>query len=151
MIYYAEDRTHCGNHGSCDILVPHPDSTMHELPITQNILQIALQYGTQSQASRITDLYLVIGQLSSVIDESIQFYWPIISKDTLAENATLHFKRIPARLECTQCGTVYGLDDGQLTTCPECDSSQVKIIAGKDFQLESIAIEQADPPPSEKS
>lgn len=121
---------------------------MHELPITQNILQIALQYGVQSEASRITDLYLVIGQLSSVIDESIQFYWPIISKDTLAENARLHFKRIPARLECTQCGTVYGLEDGQLTTCPECDSSQIKIIAGQEFQLESIAIEPADPPPT---
>ncbi len=119
---------------------------MHELPITQNILQIALQYGVKSQASRITDLYLVIGQLSSVIDESIQFYWPIISKDTIAENARLHFKRIPARLECTQCETVYSLEGGQLTTCPECDSSQVKIIAGQEFQLESIAIEnEADP------
>ena len=115
---------------------------MHELPITQNILQIALNYGAQSQATRITDLYLVIGQLSSVIDESIQFYWPIISKDTLAENARLHFKRIPARLECSQCGTVFGLDDGQLTTCPQCDSSQIKIISGKEFQLESIGIEQ---------
>lgn len=150
MIYYAEDRTHCGDHRTCDILVPHLDSTMHELPITQNILQIALQYGAQSQASRITDLYLVIGQLSSIIDESIQFYWPIISKDTLAENARLHFKRIPARLECTQCDTVYTLEDGQLTTCPECDSSQVKIIAGKEFQLESIAIEQADLPPTDR-
>ena len=149
MIYYAEDRTHCGDHRSCDILVPDLDRTMHELAITQNILQIALQYGNQSQASRITDLYLVIGQLSSVIDESVQFYWPIISKDSLAENATLHFKRIPARLECSQCGTVYSLDDGQLTTCPECDSSQVRIIAGQEFQLESIGIEQADLPPTD--
>ena len=115
---------------------------MHELPITQNILKIALKYASQSRATRITDLYLVIGQLSSVIDESIQFYWPIISKDTIAQDAQLHFKRIPARLECVQCDSVFSLDDGQLTTCPECDSSQLKVISGKEFQLESIGIDQ---------
>ena len=115
---------------------------MHELPITENILKIALQYGERSQATRITDLYLVIGQLSSVIDDSIQFYWPMISQGTIAEGAKLHFKRIPARLECRECHTVYMLDDGQLITCPECDSSQINIIAGKEFQLESIEIEE---------
>ena len=117
------------------------ENAMHELPITQNILKIALEYGGNNQATCITDIFLVIGQLSSVIDESVQFYWPIVSEGTIAECAQLHFKRIPARLECTQCSIIYMIDDGQLTTCPECDSSQVKIISGNEFQLESIQIE----------
>ncbi len=114
---------------------------MHELPITQNILKIALEYGGKSSASRVTDIYLVIGQLSSVIDESVQFYWPIVSEGTIAEGAKLHFKRIPAQLNCTCCNTLYTIDDGQLAVCPECDSSQVKILAGNEFQLDSIQIE----------
>jgi len=114
---------------------------MHELPITQNILKLALQYGLNSRAKRITDLYLVIGQLSSVIDDSVQFYWPIISEGTMAENASLHFKRIPAKLECTQCETQYTIEDGTLSTCPNCDSSQVRILTGNEFQLESIGID----------
>jgi len=114
---------------------------MHELPITQNILKIALDYGEKSNATQITDLFVVIGQLSSVIDESIQFYWGMIAKDTIAEGAKLHFKRIPARLECTECETVYMIEDGELTTCPECDSAKIKVLAGKEFQLESIQIE----------
>jgi hydrogenase nickel incorporation protein HypA/HybF len=114
---------------------------MHELPITQNILKIALRYGTQAKATRISDLYLVIGQLSSVIDDSIQFYWPIVSEGTIAEDARLHFNRIPAELECNQCGTIFTLTDGQLSPCPTCESLQVTIIAGKEFQLESIQVE----------
>jgi hydrogenase nickel incorporation protein HypA/HybF len=114
---------------------------MHELPISQNILKIALRYGKESKAKRITDLYLVIGQLSSVIDDSIQFYWPIISKGTMAEDALLHFKRIPAKLECTQCSTSYLIGDGNLSPCPRCESSQIRILAGKEFQLESIGID----------
>jgi hydrogenase nickel incorporation protein HypA/HybF len=114
---------------------------MHEYPITQNILKIALEYGERSHATKITDLFLVIGQLSSVIDESIQFYWPILSEGTIAENAQLHFNRVPAKLDCTQCGTHYTIKDGQLSTCPTCESSQIKIVAGKEFLLESIQIE----------
>jgi len=111
------------------MLEPDSQKNMHELPITQNILQIALQYGEKSNAARITEIHLVIGQLSSVIDESIQFYWPIISKGTIAEGANIHFKRILARLECRQCNTIYMIADGQLSTCPECDSSQINIRA----------------------
>jgi hydrogenase nickel incorporation protein HypA/HybF len=119
----------------------HDIKSMHELPITQNILKISLEYGKKSHASRITDIYLVIGQLSSVIDESVQFYWPIVSESTIAEGAKLHFKRIPARLRCIQCEAEYMLEDGQLTVCPDCESSQIKVIAGNEFQMESIQIE----------
>jgi hydrogenase nickel incorporation protein HypA/HybF len=114
---------------------------MHELSITQSILEIALRHGEQAQATKITDLHLVIGQLSSVVDDSVQFYWDLIAKDTLAEGATLHFKRIPARLECQDCGQAYTLEGQQLDGCPACESIKVKVVAGQEFQLESIEIE----------
>lgn len=114
---------------------------MHELSITQSILEIALRHGVQAQAKKITDLYLVIGQLSSVVDDSVQFYWDMIAEGTLAEGARLHFKRIPAQLECKQCGQTYTLNGNQLDSCPNCESLNVKVIAGKEFQLESIEIE----------
>jgi Zn finger protein HypA/HybF involved in hydrogenase expression len=38
---------------------------MHELPITQNILQIALRHA--GEAKQITGVNLVIGEFSSVI------------------------------------------------------------------------------------
>ncbi|MCP4416339.1 MAG: hydrogenase maturation nickel metallochaperone HypA [Chloroflexi bacterium] len=113
---------------------------MHELPITENILEIAVRHGQQANAARVTHLYLVIGQLSSIVDNSIQFYWDIISKDTICEGATLHFERISARLLCLNCGHAYGFLH-ELTTCPNCDSSRVKVTAGEEFQLQSIEIE----------
>jgi hydrogenase nickel incorporation protein HypA/HybF len=114
---------------------------MHELPITQNILQIALQHAEKEGAKRIIALNLVIGQLSTVIDDSIQFYWPLISEGTIAQGASLNFKRVKAKLRCGVCNTVYELEDGQLRSCPNCDSYQVNVLAGKEFQLESIQIE----------
>ena len=114
---------------------------MHELSITQSILEIALRHGQQAQAKKITNIHLVIGQLSSVIDDSVQFYWDMIAVKTMAEGAQLHFRRIPARLECQNCGETFTLKGNQLDSCPVCDCIKIKIVAGKEFQLESIEIE----------
>ena len=76
---------------------------MHELAVTESILNIALDYAERSGATRVTDLHLVIGQLSSIIDDSVQFYWDIVSKETICEGAVLHFERIPAQMICLDC------------------------------------------------
>jgi hydrogenase nickel incorporation protein HypA/HybF len=113
---------------------------MHELPATQNILDIAINHGKKNNALRILQLNIVIGQLSSFIDDSIQFYWDLISKDTIAEGATLNIVRIPAEFSCLDCHNNYALSpDG--FECPECGSSHVEILNGKEFYLKSIDIE----------
>ncbi len=115
---------------------------MHELPITESILDIALRHANQVQARRVTDLYLVIGQLSSVVDDSVQFYWDIIAKGTIAEGARLHFERIPAEMLCLDCNIRYPLAGGELEPCPQCGGVRVKVAKGDEFRLESIEIEE---------
>jgi hydrogenase nickel incorporation protein HypA/HybF len=118
---------------------------MHELPVTESILEIALRYASQAGASRITDLNLVIGQLSHFVDDSVQFYWDIIAKDTIAEGARLHFKRIPAQMVCLDCETRYSPNEDTLA-CPACQSVRVKVVAGDEFRLDSIDVDTADGP-----
>lgn len=114
---------------------------MHELSITQQILDIAVKHGQSAQAKKITDLYLVIGQLSSIVDDSVQFYWDMIAESTICQGAKLHFERIPALLECKDCSEQFTLEKGSLTACPQCDSISVSVIQGKEFRLDSIEIE----------
>ncbi len=114
---------------------------MHELPVTENLLEITLRHAGQANAKKVTDLYLVIGQLSSIIDDSIQFYWDIVSQDTIAEGALLHFRRIPTRMMCRACGHQYS-PSGDDFACPECQSTQIQITSGDEFFLESINIDE---------
>ncbi len=111
---------------------------MHELSITENILSIALRHA--GDAERITNLHLVIGDLSAIVGESVQFYWDILSKGTIAEGSTLHFERIPTKFQCLNCERDFE-PDGRRFDCPRCDSDQVKLVAGKEFQLASIDVE----------
>lgn len=114
---------------------------MHELPVTQSILKITLQHAEKADAKRVTDLHIVMGELSKMVDESIQFYWEIIAKDTIAQDARLHFRRVPAELQCLSCLEKYHPTDQELA-CPACGRAGAKIIAGEEFALESIDIDE---------
>ena len=122
---------------------------MHELSITESILEIALRHGDEAGAQRITDLHLVIGELSTIVDESVQFYWDFVSEGTPAAGATLHFRRVPGQLTCQSCGHSYGPRDS--LPCPACGSEDIRVVAGEEFFLEAIDVEQLttdDRPPT---
>lgn len=114
---------------------------MHELAVTESILDIAVKYAQQAEARHVTDLYIVIGRLSSIVDDSVQFYWEMISENTLCAGSKLHFQRVPAKMLCLNCENEYPLD-GELTPCPACGSAQVKVLTGDQFFLDSIEIEK---------
>jgi hydrogenase nickel incorporation protein HypA/HybF len=114
---------------------------MHELAVTESILAIALEHAQRAKASRVTEINLLIGNLSSIIDDSISFYWEIISKDTICAQSTLHFSRIPGHLKCNNCSNEYDLE-GELIPCPMCSSSNVTILRGNEFRVDSIEVIQ---------
>jgi len=113
---------------------------MHELAVTESLLEITLRHAQNANALRVDNLYLVIGQLSSIIDDSVQFYWDIVAKDTIAEGARLNFRRIATQMECRDCQQVFTPDDSQFD-CPNCGSGQVRILAGEEFYLEAIDVQ----------
>ncbi len=112
---------------------------MHELAITESILSIADQAAKDNHSSKVTDIYLVIGQLSSIVDDSVQFYWDHISQGTICEGAKLHFDRRPAVLECKTCGHQYPLGE-ILQPCPNCQSVDVFIESGEELLVDVIDI-----------
>jgi len=117
---------------------------MHELSVTESILEIAVRHGREAGAERVTDLYLVIGELASIVDESVQFYWDMISEGTLAAGSTLHFRRVPGQFHCRACGLTYFAAQGLI--CPTCGGFDINIVAGEEFYVESIEITRAGEP-----
>jgi hydrogenase nickel incorporation protein HypA/HybF len=113
---------------------------MHEMAVTSNILSIVLAEAEKAGAARVTEITLVIGELSSIIDESVQLYFDILSKDTSAAGAKLEFKRIPATLRCSACRKTFH-KKGSHFTCPFCGQAGVLTGDGKEFYIESIEVE----------
>ena len=113
---------------------------MHELAITHNILNIALDEAATAQASKITKINLVVGELSGVVSDSIQFYFDFLKKDNAAEEATLDFRIVPAQLRCRDCQTEFNPQDS-VWICPSCQGLSIEVLAGRDCNIESIEVE----------
>ena len=116
-------------------------ATMHELAVTQSILEIVLRHAEAAGADRILSVNLIIGELTGFVDDSIQFYFDFLSKDTPAQDAQLIFERIPPRARCQECGADYTPPNSRLWTCPECGALGGDVIAGREFSVASIEIE----------
>jgi hydrogenase nickel incorporation protein HypA/HybF len=114
---------------------------MHELPVTQSILDIVIEVARTNQATRVRDVYLVIGDLTSIVDDSVQFYFDLLSQDTLAEGATLHFRREPAQATCQDCSHQFAVRPPLLPQCPQCGSFRLRVEGGREFYVESIEVD----------
>jgi hydrogenase nickel incorporation protein HypA/HybF len=89
----------------------------------------------------VTDIYIVIGRLSSLVDDSVQFYWDMISENTICFGAQLHFERRPAEILCLNCNQKFSILS-DLIPCPNCASLSLMVLSGEEFWLDSIEIEK---------
>ena len=113
---------------------------MHEYSITESMLSLAVAKAGEAEASRISRINLVIGELSGVVDECVQFYFDFLSKDTIAAGAGLSFERRPTKLRCRHCEAVF-LPGSNGWACPDCRAVQVEIVSGRECYMESIEVE----------
>lgn len=108
--------------------------------MTQSILDIVTRHAEQADAERVARINLVIGELSSIVDDSVQFYFDFLSRDTVSARAELAFRRVPVRIRCQACDREWHPESADWT-CPECGQSQTRIVAGREFFVESIEVE----------
>lgn len=113
---------------------------MHELSITQNILDIALEKAQEAGAKEIKKVNLVIGEMTGVVGDCVRFYLEFLGKGTLAEKASLSISTVPLKVRCRGCGHSFEPGDTEWT-CPRCQGTSAEIVAGKELFVESIEVE----------
>ena len=113
---------------------------MHELAVTQNLVRIAVENAERHGANRIKQINIVVGDMSSIVDDSVQFYFDIISKGTPSEGAVLFFRRIPIECICTECGKTFNPNPGSFE-CPFCQGLGMVTDSGMEFYVDSIEVD----------
>ena len=114
---------------------------MHELGATQAVLQTALETAREAGHGRVLAVDLVVGELSTIVDDSVQFYFDLLSRGTAAEGARLRFRRVPGEATCLQCGHRYGVRPPLDPACPACASPLLRVSGGQQFLIDSIEVD----------
>jgi hydrogenase nickel incorporation protein HypA/HybF len=115
---------------------------MHELQVTERILDIALKHAAGHDVTRIVRIGLKIGELSDLEDEWIQRYFDYLSRGTLAEKAELAIERAPIVLGCESCGSSFQIQREQLGSpeCPECGETRCRLVSGREYLVRNIEV-----------
>ncbi|MBN2283353.1 MAG: hydrogenase maturation nickel metallochaperone HypA [Deltaproteobacteria bacterium] len=115
---------------------------MHELPVTESILDIVLKHGEAHKVKKIVGVGLRIGEMSDLVDEWIQKYFDYLSKGTIAEGAKLDIERAPVKFTCNACGATFQVDIRtiQKVICPECGGEKHRLVSGREFFIKNIAV-----------
>ena len=122
---------------------------MHELSVTQSMMDLALQYG---DGHPVTVINLKLGEMASVVAESVELYFEYLSKGTPAEGARLNWEIVPMEMTCRVCGEKAELQEWagerpQLIVASvlerdcRCGSHDLRVTDGTGFAVASLEIE----------
>ena len=113
---------------------------VHELAITQQILEFTLRTARERGAKRVTAIRLRLGPFSGVVPECIQIYLDVLARDTEAEGAKIETTWEPLRVKCLDCGLESEIDRRHIA-CPQCGSVRLHRLSGREFLIESLEVE----------
>ena len=116
---------------------------MHELGVTQSILDAVLEEARRHRSSRIVAIHLTIGEFTLVEADCVSYYLELLGKDTPAEGARLEVTRVPLTARCKGCGHEFHPDTSPYPAfrCPTCEGTDLEITAGRELRIDSIEVE----------
>ncbi len=99
---------------------------MHELGITQGIVDRAREAAQANGARGVTDLHLAMTPAADFDQESIEMYFEMLTgEDDFFRGARLHFDHLPIPAECLACGAEFTARERH-EPCPRCSSRMVR-------------------------
>lgn len=114
---------------------------MHELSIAQRIIEVAEQTLNDNNATKVINIRVRIGELSSVNKESLEFCYNVIAKDKEWFNgSSLIIEQVEWLVRCKRCGFEYN-PNINLLECPMCGDKEFILLKGNELDLIDMEVE----------
>ena len=99
---------------------------MHELSIALSIINLATKEAEKSNATRVSELELEIGEIAM--------------QNTILEGAKVSIVEIRSLAVCRDCKTRFS-PVSMFDPCPRCYSHEIEFLRGRELRLKSLLIE----------
>lgn len=108
---------------------------MHELSITQSIVESVMDHARGRKVSRVT---LEIGKCAGVMIDAVRFCFDIAAEGTPLEGATLEIREIEGRARCRACGEEF-VKVALYTPCP-CGANDFWLVSGEELAIKQYEL-----------
>ena len=113
---------------------------MHELGITQSIVDIAEKTAREQNAEKVLSVTVEIGELSGVVAEAVEFCFEACIQQSFLEGSRLIIKRIPGLARCDECKTEVKIDN-MTFSCECCGSYALQRLQGEELNIKEVEVE----------
>jgi len=110
------------------------------MTIAMNIVDIICQKANEEKAVKVNSVELVIGELSGIMINSLEFCFEAACKNTIADGAELNIHEINAEAFCKSCEKPFSIES-DFSPCPTCNDFNFELIKGKEFSIKSFNID----------
>ena len=114
---------------------------MHEFSLMMGVLDAVEASARENGAQRVVEVKLVIGEMTEVFDEAMNFAFEALTSGTMVEGAALTMTKVAPKSRCLACAHEFEHDRLHFA-CPQCDSLATELFAGKEMYIESMEIEK---------
>lgn len=121
---------------------------MHEVSVMTSIIENVRTTLQGHNVSKVEEVVLVVGELTYLGKDQLDFAFEILTRGTELEGSTLVIEDEAAEISCPSCGyegaADYFRDEGYHTSipqliCPKCRSG-VKVTKGKSCRIASVKV-----------
>jgi hydrogenase nickel incorporation protein HypA/HybF len=113
---------------------------MHELALAESLKDEIEIIAKRDNFSRIISVTLIVGELSGVDIEAMSFALPFVADGTVLEGAEFIYDKVKSKIKCKSCGK-ESCPEIPFVICKYCDSCDVEYIAGRDFIIKSLEVD----------
>jgi hydrogenase nickel incorporation protein HypA/HybF len=110
---------------------------MHEFSIASNIMDIVAKTAQDNGISSVAKVKIKVGELRSVLVDSLLFAFKVCSEGTVAEGGVLDIDEVPTACMCAGCKKEFHPEEFHFL-CPYCGGTDISITAGEELFIESI-------------
>ncbi|MFH1448022.1 MAG: hydrogenase maturation nickel metallochaperone HypA [Candidatus Micrarchaeota archaeon] len=113
--------------------------SMHELAVTKSIIRVVVSECRRRNVKTPKKVIIELGNLTAYKKEPVLFYFDMLkTEERMLSETVLEVNEMPGKIRCNKCKKESGVNEAYLMMCPECESTDVEIIQGKDFIIASI-------------
>jgi hydrogenase nickel incorporation protein HypA/HybF len=104
------------------------------------LLETVEAEATRAGAQRVLAVNLVMGDRASFVDDSLLFYFDLLTPGTCADGARLNVRRTAMRFRCAACAQDYSPTE-DTCRCPQCQTVGQGTDDGSELLIESIEVD----------
>ena len=109
------------------------------MSLAEGVLQLIEDAARQQEFSKVTTVWLEIGQLSGVEVEAMKFCFDAVTRDSIADGARLEIIALPGIGWCMECATSVPMAE-VFGECPQCGGYRLQVTGGTEMRVKELEV-----------